>query len=409
MADRLPFRFVALLLLWLAAVGVVFAPQPVAAADEATITVHIFWQKGCPYCADAKAELAQILAERPGARLDPIELMTSDGDDALFGKVSAHFGIGQPAVPLVIVGERVFLGHADDGRSGRAYAAAIDGCLRAACLDVVAALRRGESPPRPPPFVEEESAAVFVPDTVELPFFGTVRTRDLSLPALTVVLAAVDGFNPCAMWVLVFLIGLLLGLENEKRMWWLGGAFLLATAAMYFAVMAAWLELVLAMGTAAWLRLVVGVVAVAAGGWFLWEFKANPDAACRVTDADQRARLMSRFRRVVAESHLLPATIGIMALAVAVNFIELVCSAGVPVVYGQILAMSDLTPAAHYAHLALYLTIFMFDDVAIFVTAMVALRVSGLTGAYARWSHLIGGIVLVALGATMIFRPEWLG
>ena len=408
MPTRLPPRILALIAALVLATGLLGAAIA-GAGERASVVVHVFWQTGCPYCAAAKADLAKIAGERGEVRVEAIELGVNDADDGLFGRVVGHFDIARPAVPLVVIGERIFIGHADGGRSERAYGEAIAGCVATHCLDVVAALGRGERPPIPPPDAEAESAGAFLPDTVEVPFFGAVRTRDLSLPVLTVVLAAVDGFNPCAMWVLVFLIGLLLGLEDERRMWWLGGAFLFATAAMYFAVMAAWLELVSAIGTAAWLRIVVGVVALAAGVWFLWEFRANPEAACRVTDADERVRIMTRFRRVVTESRLLPATLGIMALAVIVNSVELVCSAGVPVVYGQILAMSAPSTAAHYAHLALYLTIFMFDDVAIFVTAMVAARVSGLTGAYARWSHAIGGVVLVALGLTMIFRPEWLG
>ncbi len=409
MFDRLPGRIAVLIVTLGAVLGAAVGFAGACGAAEADVAVHVFWQKGCPYCTAAKADLAEIAAELPAVRVDAVELGAGADDDALFGRVIEQFGIVQPAVPLVVVGETLFLGHAGDGRSARAYRAAVVRCAGEPCFDTVAALRRGESPPRPPPQAEEESASAFIPDMVSIPFFGRVATRDLSLPALTVVLAAVDGFNPCAMWVLVFLIGLLLGLEDERRMWWLGGAFLFATAAMYFAVMAAWLELVLVIGAAAWLRIVVGVIALAAGGWFLWEVRAETADACRVTDPEERVRIMARFRRVVTESRLLPAMLGIMALAVLVNFVELVCSAGVPVVYGQILAMSDLSTAAHYAHLALYLTIFMFDDVAVFVTAMVAARVSGITGAYAHWSRLVGGVVLVALGATMILRPEWLG
>jgi hypothetical protein len=62
---------------------------------------------------------------------------------------------------------------------------------------------------------------------------------------LTIVLGAVDGFNPCAMWVLVFLIGLLVGMRDPVRMWSYGAAFLLTSAAVYFAFMAAWLNIVL--------------------------------------------------------------------------------------------------------------------------------------------------------------------
>lgn len=399
-----------LLLVWLLAASLaLFAPTPGRAEEPAPpVTVHLFRQEGCPYCRAADAALAGLLAERPAARLERIDLGASDDDDRLFGRAIGHFGFDSAAVPLVVIGDRAYLGFADDGRSATLYRAAIDRCLAGPCPSVIAALRRGETPP-PPAEDPDAPRASALPDTVDLPFLGPVAVRDLSLPALTVVLAAVDGFNPCAMWVLVFLIGLLLGLEDERRMWLLGGAFLFATAAMYFAVMAAWLNLALTLAAVAWVRLGVAALAVGGGLWFLWEFRANRDAACRVTDPAGRMRIMSRARRVVNEGRLVPAMLGIMALAVAVNFVELICSAGIPVVYAQVLVMADLGTLAHYGLLTLYLAVFMLDDVAIFVTAMVALRVGGLTGAYARWSHLVGGIVLVTLGLVMIFRPDWLG
>jgi glutaredoxin len=383
-----------------------FAPARTSADDAPHLTVHLFRHEGCPYCRCAEATLTALLAERPAARLAPIDVGVTDGDDALFAAALAHFSFESAAVPLVVIGDRAFLGFAEDGRSADLYRATLDRCLAAACGDVVAALRRGE--PQPPAVLDRPDVAP-LPETVDLPFFGTVRLRDLSLPVLTVVLGAVDGFNPCAMWVLVFLIGLLLGLEDERRMWILGGAFLFATAVVYFVVMAAWLNLVVALGAVAWVRLAVGVLAIGGGLWFLWEFHASRDAICRVTDAEGRTRIMRSARRAVTATALVPAVLGIMGLAVAVNFVELICSAGVPVVFAQILAMSDLAPATHYALLLLYLAVFMLDDVVVFVTAMVALRVGGLTGAYARWSHLVGGIVLVGLGLVMLFRPGWLG
>ena len=117
---------------------------------------------------------------------------------------------------------------------------------------------------------------------------------------------------------------------------------------------------------------------------------------------------MAAFRSVVTQNQLALSVLGIMALAVLVNFIELLCSAGVPAVYTQILALSDLTRFAYYAYLGLYIAVFMLDDVAIFATAMIAVRVSGLTGKYARLSHLIGGVVLLSIGAVMLLRPELL-
>jgi hypothetical protein len=210
------------------------------------------------------------------------------------------------------------------------------------------------------------------------------------------------------MWVLVFLIGLLLGLNDRFRMWSYGAAFLLTSGAVYFLFMAAWLNLFLFLGSLAWIRLVVGLFALGAGTYYLREFVRNPDAACRVTTAGERQRVMDRLRRAVSDRSFLMAILGIMALAVAVNLIELLCSAGIPAVYTQVLALSDLSPLAYYAHLALYIAVFMLDDTVIFVAAMLTLQATGLAMSYSRWSHLIGGMVLFVIGLLLVLKPEWL-
>jgi hypothetical protein len=210
------------------------------------------------------------------------------------------------------------------------------------------------------------------------------------------------------MWVLVFLIGLLVGMRDPVRMWSYGAAFLLTSAAVYFAFMAAWLNLVLLLGTLAWIRAAVGVFALVAGSYYLREFVRNPDAACAVTSPGERRRVMERLKGAVAEQSFLLAIAGIMALAGAVNLIELLCSAGIPAVYTQVLALSDLPATAYYGYLMLYIAIFMLDDAVVFVTAMLTLRATGLAATYSRYSHLVGGTVLFAVGLLLVFRPEWL-
>jgi hypothetical protein len=247
-----------------------------------------------------------------------------------------------------------------------------------------------------------------LPATISIPGIGSIETRALSLPMLTIVLGAVDGFNPCAMWVLVFLIGLLVGMNDPVRMWSYGAAFLLTSGAVYFVFMAAWLNLFLFLGSLAWIRAAVGVFALGAGAYYLREFARNPNAACALTTPGERQRVMDRLKSAVSESSFIMAILGIMALAVAVNMIELLCSAGIPAVYAQVLALSDLTPLGYYAHLALYIAVFMLDDAVIFVAAMLTLQATGLAASYSRWSHLIGGGVLLGIGLMLIFRPEWL-
>lgn len=407
---------IVLLFLLLAGTFVAASSLPTAnvlASENGSVTAYLFWQKGCPYCASAKVELERLSSAQPAVKVRLIELGSSSANEAIYEKALAHFGFEQAAVPLVVIGNTPFLGFASQGRSAAAYEQAIAQCLDSKCPDIVYDLSGSE-------LVKETHGATghstapndnrpsLIPETVSLPLLGPVRTRDLSLPALTVLLAGVDGFNPCAMWVLVFLIGLLLGLEDERRMWLLGGAFLLATAVMYFAVMAAWLNLVLILGAVTWLRLAIGALALGVGFYFLREYWTKPEAACKVVNPGHRQKIMDAFQSIIRKDQMVWAVLGIMALAVVVNLIELLCSAGVPAVYTQILTLNELSTSTYYSYISLYIAVFMLDDIAIFATAMFALRVSGLTGSYARYSHLIGGVVLMAIGAVMLLRPELL-
>jgi glutaredoxin len=381
-----------------------------AAQDKSVVAVYLFWTATCPHCAKARDYLLRLAAREPRMRLEPLELDGDEGRERAFVALSQRFGVEPLVVPLILVGDQVFVGYDDDATSGLEIENAVKDCLARSCADLAGPILAqstteqglGSDPRkaqvrRPP-----------LPETIWLPGFGHVATRSLSLPALTIVLGAVDGFNPCAMWVLVFLIGLLIGMRDPIRMWSYGAAFLLTSAAVYFAFMAAWLNLVLLLGTLGWIRSAIGVFALVAGVYYLREFVRNPDAACVVTSPGERRRIMERLKAAVAEQSFFLAIAGIMALAVAVNLIELLCSAGIPAVYTQVLALSDLSGAAYYGYLMLYISVFLLDDAVVFVTAMLTLQATGLAATYSRYSHLIGGLVLVGVGLLLVFRPQWL-
>ena len=390
-------------------------PAQRAAAQSATaaapVNVHLFWSIGCPHCAKAQRFLDDAAAADPGILLSEYEISADAANRDLFRRVTVAFAVEVPAVPLVAIGEQIFIGYMSDETTGARLRAAILACRAAACPDIVGALARQRSGAGPPAKSQDAAGpggGTLLPAEIRLPFLGAVSTASLSMPALTVLLAAADGFNPCAMWVLVFLIGLLLGMSDHLRMWALGGTFLLASAAVYFAFMAAWFNLLLSLGALAWLRIGVGLAALAAGGWFIVEFARNPTGLCKIADPDRRTRIMDAMRRAVRQRSFLLALAGIVATAAAVNLIELLCSAGIPAIYTQVLALSPLPAWQHYLYLALYISVFLLDDVAVFVTAMVSLQAAGLTGRYAHYARLLGGAVLLGVGVLLVFRPEWL-
>ena len=390
-------------------------------AQRSDVEVYLFWQRGCAYCERAIRYVAGLEGRSTDVRAHYLEL-GSQGNRRAYRAIVERLEIERLAVPLTVIGDEAVVGYRDDATSGAQIAALVANCRRTSCSNILtrlaapaalnddraAALAAAEISLDATASSGVEPAPEGPPSALDLPLLGEVDLRALSLPALTIVLGAVDGFNPCAMWVLIFLIGLLLGLQDGTRRWVLGGAFLLTSAAVYYVVIAAWLSAVLILGLVAWIRLGIGILALAGGGYYIYQFVRNPQALCRVANETRRHRIMTRLRAAATEPRFLTALGAIVVLAIGVNFVELLCSAGIPAIYAEILALTPMPTWQHYAWLALYVLVFLLDDLAIFVVAMLTLDVTGATSRYAHYAQLVGGLVLLVVGALLLFRPEWL-
>lgn len=382
----------------------VLVVAPWSAGAEAEPKLYLFWQLGCPHCERALGFLHGLEQRRPRFRLQALEISQDPVAADSYAKVVQRFGLTTPLVPLIVVGDRLLVGFRDEATSGRAIEEALSFCLAGTCPDLVGGLLPTQAEKRD----TRPTVTASIPHTVWLPLIGAVRTADLSLPAWTIVVAAVDGFNPCAMWALVFLIGLLLGLRDRRRMWLLGTTFLGASAMVYFLILTAWLNLFMLLGAVFWVRLALGAGAVAGGCYYLHEYARSGAEVCPVTAPARRRRVLERLRALAGEQRLALALAGIVLLAFAVTLVDLLCSVGLPAVYTEVLTRSNLPLWQYYALLLLYVVVFMADDAVVLATAMATLRLTRGSARYARLSHLLGGILLITIGAMLILRPSWL-
>lgn len=379
-----------------------------ARADERTVKIYFFWGEGCPHCANERIFLDQLPEKYSNLRVMDYEVWNNAENRAFLQKAGAALGVDISGVPFTVIGERAIVGYFNEATTGVEIEQAAVACLSNDCPDPLADILSGEKPEPSEKTAKPESNGSIIPKSVNVPLFGTVQTEHLSLPIFTIILGALDGFNPCAMWTLIFLIGLLVGMKDRKRMWVLGSAFIVASAAVYFMFMAAWLNLLLFLGAISWIRLIIGFLALGGGLYYFTQYFSNKDSACKVTGQEKRRRVFEKLKRYTQEKSYWLALGGIVVLAMAVNLVELVCSAGLPAIYTQVLALSDLATWQYYAYLLLYLLVFLLDDLFVFFVAMKTLQVAGLTTKYARASHLIGGIIMVAIGILLLFKPELL-
>jgi hypothetical protein len=211
-----------------------------------------------------------------------------------------------------------------------------------------------------------------------------------------------DGFNPCAMWVLIYLISLMAGLQDQRKIWWLVGTFVLTSGILYFLFMTAWLNTFLVIGYVRPLTQAVALAAVGVGADQLYNLALKGGAVtCEVSGGERRSRIMAKARHVVSAPVGLASLLLITGLAFTVNAIEFACSAALPAIYTHVLALTDLTTSWYYGYVALYVTFFMLDDLIIFGFAAFAVQ-QVVDTRYAAWSRAIGGLLLIGLGGWML-------
>lgn len=388
--------FFLLLVLLSSACVVSAAPSPFA--------IHFFYGQGCPHCAKEEKVLREYENRYGNLRIERYEVYFNQENMDLLEKVVERLEAYPPAVPFLVVGDEYVVGF-DENFTPDMIKTLIAKCLPGHCPDVVRQILGGE---KAPPVQGSAQTARPAEQTwvITIPLAGEIDVRSFSLPMLTVVMGFLDGFNPCAMWALIFLIGLLLGMRNRARMWLLGSVFIVASAFVYFLFMAAWLNIILFFGLVIWVRIAIGLIALAGGVYSVTDAFLNPEISCKMTDDVRRRQFRVRLRNAIGQQSLLLSLVGISLLAFMVNLVEIVCSAGFPAIYTQVLSLSALPTWKYYAYIVLYIFVFMLDDLIVFFAAMLTLEITGATTTYVRYARLLGGLLMLLIGALLIFRPQ---
>lgn len=376
----------------------------VVSADEKTLRVYLFHQESCPHCKKEIQYLEELKNEYSNLDVVTYEVSQNVMNYNFMNRVIDKTGIvtnGQ--VPFTIIGTDYYIGFEDHIK--KSIKDSIDKFLNDKnSIDVIAKVKNGEDVSNIKYNVDPKSTKV-------IPILGEIDAKKVSLPLVAIVIGAVDGFNPCAMWVLLFLIGMLFHMKDKKKMWILGITFLLTSAVMYLLIMAAWLKVALSFMTVVWLRIFIAIVALVAGLVNLNSYikeKKRKDDGCEIVDEKKRKKMFTKIKKITSEKKFILAIFGIMALAISVNLVELACSAGLPLIFTQILALNDLSTFEYVIYMLIYILFFLIDDIVVFVIAMLTLNIKGISSKYGKYSHLIGGIIMILIGILMIFKPEWL-
>ena len=376
--------------------------------NEKTI-VAVFVREGCIHCADEEEFLAKLSDELKTITPQFYRLENPD-HRKIWEALTARLQIAK-VTPITVIGNIYLIGYTDEQTTGKD--------LR----KFISELKNSKTPPdlNSTNLKEAGQQSSICPDDgsvpcavnpkpsylVSLPFLGKVDSQKYPLVILSALLGFFDGFNPCAMWVLVTFLIILIEVGNRKKMIVFAGTFILAEAIMYSLILTVWYK------TWDFVRLdtiitpIVGLVSIVGGLFFLREWHKK-ELECKVTNLNQRSNTKQKIQQLATNKFTLFTFLGILGIAFSVNIIEFACSIGIPQAFTKILELNKLLPFQSASMIAVYILFYMLDDFVVFGLAFWGADHLGLTTKYSKLSNLFGGIVMVILGLLLIFKSQLL-
>lgn len=412
-----PTRLLALLVLLFSA-GLAAAADPGPESDQfwygsaadgtPTVRLYYFFSPTCPHCQAAAPFIDAYAARTPWLELKKYSVKDNRTNAKFYYETALALGTQALSVPGFVFCRQVLIGYDTAETTGAEIVEALEKChagrLARPAGDVAAETSRGAGVP---------AAATGTTDTeagtvVHLPFLGSVDAKAFSLPVLTLVLAGMDAFNPCAFFVLLFLLSLLVHAKSRTRMAIVGGTFVLFSGVVYFVFMAAWLNVFLIAGELRVITAIAGLVALFVAALnikdYFW-FKQGPSLS--IPDA-AKPGLFKRMRDVVAAGSLGPMLASTVLLAIVANSYELLCTAGFPMVYTRTLTLATLETWQYYAWLAAYNVIYVIPLLVIVVVFVRTMGARKLTESEGRVLKLVSGFMMLGFGLMLLVAPNLL-
>ena len=376
-------------------------------AKNKEITLYLFHGDGCPHCAEEMEFLDGIKDKYKNLKIVKYEVWYDEENSELLKKVQDTFEISTKGVPTNVIGSTVITGFGSS--TGKTIERAIEYYQNNDYEDIVSQIKDDSYKGKPIDNFSKEEKKTDKDMSLDAGIFGNVNLKKMSLITAAALIGLIDGFNPCAMWILLFLISVLIGMKDRKRMWILGLSFLITSALVYMVIMLSWINIAVKMTSIIWVRNIIAIIALIGGIINLRSFyKERQESGCQVVDDKKRKKMFTKIKKFTSEKNFIIALIGVIGLAVSVNVVELACSAGLPIVFSELLVLNKTSEFMKVMYTLVYIFFFLIDDLVVFFIAMFTMKVTGISTKYNKFSHLLGGIIMIIIGVLLLIKPEWL-
>lgn len=380
------------------------ARSPIAPSSEAPIHILIFVRDGCTHCAALEEYLGKLKTERSDFQVDSYNLADPSQKKA-WEQFTSSKNISK-VTPISVIGAQYVVGFDTDQTTGKVIGALIDQAVKSGeSYDLV----RAQSSGTVQKSCDESGLTPCVIDTkpsqeVTLPLIGTISTSNYPLFAIAALLGFFDGFNPCAMWVLISFLAILAQVGDRRRMFLFASTFIFAEAVMYYLILTVWYRTWDFVQLDNIITPIVGLVSIVGGLLFLREWRKK-ELACKITNPEQHAKIAAQIKDLASRPFTIITFLGVLGIAFSVNIIEFACSVGIPQAFTKIIEINQVGFVKSQFFTLIYILMYMIDDFVVFAVALYSFDKLSHTNKYARLSNLFGGLIMVLLGLLLILKP----
>lgn len=393
------------------------------------VHIYLFWGEGCPHCARAKPFLESLDQKYPEVALHSFEIYNNQENYQLFIDMAEYHGFEISGVPTFIIGPYYLVGYSEE--LNQDIENVVLTCIHEGCLDAGAGLITGDSAIQPPPVKEaappdsapadpadipsdpgsswspDSSTALAPSHQLKLPIIGLVDLDQQSLTLSTALIAFVDGFNPCSLWVLSMLMALVLHTGSRRKVLFIGLIFLTVTAVIYALFIVGLFSVLSLVSFMGWAQVLVALVALFFALVNIKDYFWYKQGVSFTISDEQKPGIFQRMRRVLASSGSIWGLAGAtVVMASGVSLVEFSCTAGFPVLWTNLLVAQNVSGSQFGGLLLLYLIIYQIDELFIFGSMVITLKASRLEEKQGRILKLFGGVLMLALAIVMLINPS---
>lgn len=348
--------------------------------NDEKVNIYLFYSKICPHC-QKEEKYFETLKEKYQDKINiyTYEVTENKTNNEIMKSLKKELKENSQGVPFTIIGSKTFLGY-DESLNER-----IENTIES--------------------YLDENTKT---DNTYTIPILGKIEAKNASIILIAIILGFIDGFNPCAMWILLLLINMCISIKDKKKILIVCLTFIITSGIIYFLSMLG-IGFILDLTTISYIRNIIAILAIILGIYNLYTYlKTRKQTGCHVVKKEKRKTIITKINNILNNKNTLLMFGGTIILATSVSLVEMACSLGFPTIFLELLSINNIHSFLKVTYLLIYILFYLIDDIIVLFLSIKAFETKGISTKYNKYVHLIGGLIMILMGVLLIFKPEWI-